>query len=341
MGAGIEHLSLEQKIRAIFDHKEVEKGKRILLKVIAEAARQRKFLAAKRLRDLLIELAPTALNEIIAAAEIIDTEKTAAIDSRYVETWASLARSLEWNEFLDLYYSLKHRKYQKDQVIVRQGERDRSLYFINSGRVELFFQQDNRDIPIKTMVPGQIIGGDSFFDASIWTINAKSLGADLSILHRDSIREWQDESPGLESKLIDFCDKFKIRPDSITKTGRDRRMHERIRVDGRIVVVVFDQQGKATNISTIGELFDISVGGASFFLRIAKKETARLLLTRKVGLRLMKSTRSEFDITGSIVAVRSQPAVGNEYAVSVKFDRIVSSAERNTLLSKIRGADRK
>ncbi len=335
MGAGVEHLSLEQKIRRIFTQRDEEKGKRILLEVITQAARQRHFSAAQRLRGLLIELAPMALNEIIRAAEIIDSEKTAAIDKKFLDIWKPLAGNLEWEEFLTLYYSLEHRKYQKDQMIVRQGEKDRSLYFINSGRIELFFQKNSKNILIKTVEPGQIIGGGSFFDASVWTVDAKSLGANISVLPWKRIREWQSEFPGLESKLCDFCNKFKIKPETIRKTGSDRREHERIRVSGRIAMVVLDRDGKPTNISTTGELFDISVGGVSFFLRIAQRDTARLLLKRKVGLRVFKSTLSGFDITGDIVAVRSQPVVGNEYAVSLKFNRMLTSKELTGLLSKI------
>ena len=228
----------------------------------------------------------------------------------------------------------------KGQILAQRGARLPSLFFINAGKVELSIQEKDRDVPIRVAGPGEIIGADTFFEASVWTIAARSLGAQVFALHHKALDALEKIFPGIDSRLCDYSSRFKIPKESIVKKGHDRRLHERFRIDGKIELVLFDREGNESEIKARAVLFDISAGGVSFFLRISKRETARLLLGRRVGLILHAHLSSKFSITGDIVAVRSQPVVGNEYAVSVQFSRMLALKELRDILAISRNSQR-
>jgi len=284
------------------------------------------------LRKWLIEVDSMALTDIIKVAEIIEDEKAAAIDKEYLDTWSGLSEILEPDDFATLYHILEHKSFAKGEIIAHQGSRQSALYFINSGRVELFYKEKEQEVLIKTLGPGDILGVATFFEVSVWTLSARSLGAELSLLRVEKLQDLKEDHPALESSLNDFCLKFRIPFAALKKLGRDRRSLERKRIQGRTAMSLLDKEGKNTGIGAKGELFDISVGGLAFFLRISQKKNARLLFGRKVRMALPLSEDRTFNITGSILAVRSQPVVGNEYSIHIRFDRELKPSELLELL---------
>ena len=158
-------------------------------------------------------------------------------------------------------------------------------------------------------------------------MTARSLGAELSRLRMDAMQQWQADYPALEGKLMDFCGRRRNPAEAFAKTGHDRREHDRYRRDCRVAMVLLDKDEQETGIGAKGDLFDISVGGAAFFLRISQKKNARLLFGRKVCLTISSETATELIVNGEIVAVRSQPVVGNEFTVHVRFMQLLSEDE--------------
>ena len=73
-----------------------------------------------------------------------------------------------------------------------------------------------------------------------------------------------------------------------------------------------------------GEISDISCGGLTFFIRISRKENARLLLGRKIKTILSGSNGEQIECVGQIVAVRFQHFVESDYSVHVKFNTVLS-----------------
>jgi hypothetical protein len=73
---------------------------------------------------------------------------------------------------------------------------------------------------------------------------------------------------------------------------------------------------------------DISAGGLSFLIKLAKQETARLLLGRRLKTTLDFSGESVQPVPGQngiVVGVRQRPF--NEYSIHLKFDGILSETE--------------
>jgi hypothetical protein len=153
----------------------------------------------------------------------------------------------------------------------------------------------------------------------------------------DKLKEWQEEYPGLESKLREFSLTFNRVEDFLEKNERDRRTQERHKISGRVSTTLIDNHGQSIGISTMVELLDISIGGVAYQARISKKENARLLLGRKVQVKIPGGEKpGEFALlAGDILAVRSTSPVENDYSVHVKFD---ATLDRRQLQEIIRAA---
>lgn len=328
-------LPQEQAVKSLLAQGNLEGAKQLLLQLVEKSARGKNFAQADNLREWLIEIAPNAFQEIIKAAEIIDREKVSVIDKGHVEIWSQLYECLSVEEFAALYHVQKHRQYDDGEVIVERGAAQAALFFINRGKVKLYFDKQGEEVLVKTMGPGEVFGADTFFNASLWTISVASIGnSDISSLKPAKMREWSEQYPGLESKLHDFCVKFETIDDSIRKGHKDRRDQERYRISGRVATTLIDERGQSLGINAMADLADLSLGGISYQVRISKKENARLLLGRKVQIRMPIGEKpGEFELlVGDILGVHSVYAVESDYAVHVRFDTPLDGSKLEDLL---------
>lgn len=326
----------EKRIREMLAKEDLDSAKGLLLELIAKIARMRRFAQAEQLREWLIEIDSLALTDIIRAAEIIEEEKHAAVDKGHLEIWSGLFDVLSTEEFSAFYHGLEHKQYRNEEIVMKRGAKQKMLFFINSGRIKLFYQEKDTEKLIKTLQKGEILGIGTFFNTSVWTVNAAALGqANVSILKFETLQKWRDDYPALESKLQDFCHQFESVSAGLKGPGRDRREYTRHKVSAlRLTVSLLDSKGSSTGVSAKGDLFDFSRGGASFFMRISKKDNARLLLGRNLRVRLpVEETHGvpvSFD--GEIVAVRAHHAMENEYSVHVVFNSPIDSGNMQQIL---------
>ena len=328
-------LQQEQAVRTLLARGELARARDQLLQLIEKTAKSRNFTQAEHLREWLIEVDPNAFSHIIQAAEIIDREKAAAIDKSHLEIWSSLYDVLTTEEFSTLYHSLKHKTCRSEEVLVTQGALQTALFFVNSGKVKLYFEGQGHEVLIKTMGSGEIFGAGAFFDASVWTVSVATVGiAEISILKFDKMEEWREDYPGLESKLQDFCRKFERIEEFLERNAKDRREHERHRLSGRVPTMLLDNHAKSVGVSSMVELFDISAGGLSYLARISQKEYARLLLGRKVQVKLQAGEKSGETavLMGDILAVKSTYAVENDYSVHIRFDKELAPTQLFAIL---------
>jgi CRP-like cAMP-binding protein len=333
-------LPQEQTVRALVAQGDKSAAIELLVPLIEKSARSGNFVQAESLRDWLIEIDPTAFSHIIRAAELIDREKAAAIDKGHLEIWSRLYECLTSEEFAALYHAQKHKKYLEGEVVVSQGAMQNSLFFINSGKVKLYFEGMGKEVLVKTLGRGEIFGAGAFFDASVWTISVASVGtSDISSLKLDKLQDWSEEFPGLESKLHDFCSKFEKIEDFIQNSSQDRRTQERFKISGRVGTILLDNRGQGIGVNAMVELSDVSLGGIAYQVRISKKENARLLLGRRVQVKLPAGEEPGgfAAITGDILAVRCTYAVESDYSVHVRFD---AALENRKLQEIIRAANR-
>jgi len=331
----ISGLAEEQAIRTLLNKGEEEKARKQLVDLIEHTAQTHNFVQAEKLKEWLIDINETSLADIIRAAEVISDNKLEVRDRTHVEIWNDLYEFLSTEEFSTVYDSLQHKKYVNEQIVVHQGALQTALYFINSGKVKLFFQDRGTRVLVKTMGKGEIVGAGSFFDASVWTISVASVGTtDMSILRLEKMQQWQNELPVLESKLRDFCVRFESIGDVIKNSSQDRRMFKRHKVAGKVTTLLLDNRGQNTGVSSDAELSDVSEGGVSYLLNLLEKENVRLILGRKVKVMLPggKKTGQKIGIVGDILAVRERMGQKNDYSVHVEFETAISSLQLREIL---------
>lgn len=293
----------------------------LIMEKIGRYARGHRFEEAERLREHLLEIDPMALLAGIRAAELIEEEKTASIGLDVQSIWKDLLRSLSREEFAALYHAAPERSYVDGEVVVRHGEFNASLFLVNGGQVQMVAESDGRQVLLWTYGPGEIVGAENFFDASVWTVDVVSRGAQVSVLRRGRLIALKESQPALYGKLQDYCARFPTTGALFQKNRRSRRVHERRRAQGRVVIDLLDNQGSDTGLTAKGELLDLSRGGVALTLRFSKKKSAAALLGKMIRIHLRpKSAVDPLQRTGTVMAVRCHDFVGNEYSLHVRFE---------------------
>jgi CRP-like cAMP-binding protein len=316
-------LPQEQSVRALLLQGDKAGAGNLLMQLIEKTARMHNFPQAENLRQWFIEINPTDLSDIIRISEIINREKEASIDKGHLEIWNRLYECLTSEEFATVYHAQQHKEYVDGEVVVSQGSMQSLLFFINRGKVKLYFLDKEKEVLVKTLGSGEIFGAGAFFNPSVWTISAASLGSsEISSLKLDKLRNWSKEFPSLETKLQEFCNNFENIEDFIKTSSQDRRTQERYKISGRVSTALLDNHGQSIGVNAEVELSDISIIGIAYRVRISKKDNARIMLGRKVQVQLpITETPGEISvISGDILAVTCSYAEENEYSVHVKFD---------------------
>jgi hypothetical protein len=302
-----------------------EAAVRLLFDIIVDHAKARDFAKAKTLWEKLSEVDPMALTEITKSGEIIEEEQRGAIDRNHMDVWSELYRTLTTEETNTLYYAMTEQAYGPDQIILKQGDRDTRLYFIDSGQLKVISSQGGMEILVDTLGPGSIVGVDTFFADTVCTTSLVTLsGVRMHVVDKNVLAAWHEECPSLEPKLHQHCLKFDTVDHLLKKKGLNRRSHKRVSISGKGIFQVLDIAGDPVGRAFRGKLSDISVGGLSFFLRISKK-ACRLLLGRSLNIKFalpQGASQETIDQNGTVVAVRSHPF--EDYSVHIKLDRMLS-----------------
>ncbi len=320
--------SEEQQIKELLGRDQKRQAITRIMQLITVNAKAKQFQKAEQLRDWLMQIDSMALTESIRAAEIIEEEKRASVSSEYLATWKALLETLSPEECSSLYHAMTPKNYSDGERVVRRGEFLPALFFVNSGHVQMLADSQGREVPLKVFGPGEIMGGDTFFDASVWTVNAVSKGAFLSLLTLQRLQSQKDNCPALYSKLQDFCMRYISPGDLFRKTNRTRRNSERKKMAGRVTVDMLDQHGNNTGLGGKGELLDISKKGVALSLRFSKKKNAAALLGQKIRVNIRAGvSAAPRPCIGKVMAVRCHDFIGNDYSLHIQFETELSITE--------------
>ena len=318
----------EQQLTALLQNNEKKAAMAFVLEEIKNLIKKNLYSEAEIWREKMMAIDPMAIQEIIKAAELIEEARAAAITEDYLQVWKQLSKILSRDEFTALYHAMEYHKFATGDTIVEQGKFYTNLYFINSGRVQVSTKSLGRSIPLKILEGGDIFGAEHFFEGSVWTVKAESLGAEISILSMTKLNLLKESYPALQGKLIEFCGNFQSLNSLFIKSSKNRRKFERKKLTGRVGVTLLDVVENDLGTSTKGDLVDISQGGVSFCLHFSRRKYALALLSKsiEVTIRPDKSLNS-LQKTGKIMAVRCHDYVGNEYSLHVEFDEELTPME--------------
>ncbi|MFO7963081.1 MAG: cyclic nucleotide-binding domain-containing protein [Desulfobacterales bacterium] len=318
------HEENERLVERYMQENNIEAAVNLLFDLIVSSAGSGNISKAKILREKLLEVAPLALTEITKAADIIEEEESKLLDPAHLSTWSKLYSTLTTEETHALFFAMEPAEYKEGETVYVQGEKNARLYFIDRGRLKRVYRKEEEDFLVNEFGPGDLSGKDSFF--SITNANAASLiavsGVKLRILHNKVLKEWGTIHPGLFSKLHDFCTRAGKTDDVFTKLNIDRKMQKRFEISVNGKFQLLKNTGEPLGDPFKGTLSDISSGGLCFFMRVSRRETARLLVDRKIKMEIQIPTKQgvlNIEKNGIIVGVHEYAF--QDYSIHVKFDQ--------------------
>jgi hypothetical protein len=289
--------------------------------LVAHYAQARDFAKAEAMRERLMDVDDMALTEIIKSAEMIEAEKSRALDTNHLQIFKALYDTLSEEETNAFYFACQPLTLEAGEVIYHQGDVNTRLFFIREGQLKLYFSHGGRDNLIALLERGEIAGQDTFFATSTCTTSlAAQSRAELQVLERDQVEGWKDTLPSLETKLAEFCRTRDIGKVVVAK-GLERRGSRRIRVEGPATAQILDAADRLLGKPFRGDMADLSNTGLSFYIKATDK-SARLLLGRrlKIDARLeFGGKRQRLERTGVVVAVT--PLFFGDFSIHLKFDQ--------------------
>lgn len=311
----------EQAILALAARGERDQARSQLLDLISSAARSGDFQTAERLRDRIYEIDQLALGDIIRSGELIEEEKKGPAKGADLDIWANLTDQLGTEEFQVIYKEFEEKTYKPEETIVAQGEKNDTLFFINQGSIKVSHLADRRELFITTLNRGQI-AGENFFTPSVWTVTLTSLTPSrVYVLTQEALANWQDQFPRLRAKLQEFYNQGNNIRSMLEKKGLERRRDQRFTLSRKIQVQPISHLDNPIGRGFRAETADISLGGLSFLIRIARQENARLLLGRRMQVVLPVGGKAKFHyLKGLVIAIQPHQAAENDFSVHFKFD---------------------
>jgi CRP-like cAMP-binding protein len=303
-----------------------------LAAAIEKAALAGNFNEAEALRERLIKNDPVNLKLIISTGEIIEAQKTKLLDKDHLAVWDELYGELTEEETNGLFYSMDTALLDSNKLLQVQGKLSNRLFFIDNGKVVLFYRKDGKNIIAAQLGRGDIVGESSFFEISLCPLSAATQAeTKLYSLTRSAAEAWHEPHPGLYEKVAEFCRAQGKSREAIAANELDRRSTRRYPISGVAGAVVLQEDGSPGTNRFKGGLSDISQSGLCFDIKCSRQETARALLAAEVELSLEFDERPQtpLQLRGQITKVSFH--LHNDYSVHVKFVEPIAEATFKTL----------
>lgn len=310
----------EQELQALLGENQIEEASSKLLGRCVEAAREKDFIIAERMRDRILEVHPQAYSKVLEAEEVIIEEKKTSVPRSFIELWEGLRGVMDDLEIEALYGAFKKARYRAEEIVVREGEMDDRMYFIKSGRVAMSCKSGDREVFLKRMQAGEFFGAEQFFTVSVWTVTvATQTDVELYVLPRESFMNLLDTFPAVQQKLEAYCSTARRVHELIDMAGEERRNSPRYNVHTKQKIMLLDSYGTMETRSLTSELNDISEGGFCFTIKIANKENARLLLGRQIRTEFRLEGAQPIVWEGVVVGVQQYQRKSKEFRVHVRM----------------------
>ena len=292
---------------------------------IKELARNGSFGEAELLREQLLESSPMAIDSIVSSAAVIEAEKTRHLDPDHLSAWSGLYEELSGEEANALFYRLKRTKVAAGKLLFAQGQPNNRLFFLESGRVTLFYRKGQKNYPVITLAAGDILGEDSFFGISLCPFSAATQSeVSVRYLNRRTADDWRENQAGLYEKIANFCQQHGVSEKTAEQKSSGRRDYRRYPLRGSVTAYLLDQQRQRTTTYFKGELTDISRSGVCFTIHCSRQQTARALLSRDTDIALAFYDQDDktVDLSGTIVKLSYH--LHSDYSVHLKFSEILT-----------------
>lgn len=306
-----------------------DKAAELLCQMALASAREGDISKSEEFRDRLYEVNDMALAYIIKVNEAIDAQKSKLLTPDYRRRWAPLFEKLSAEESRAFFFALKRLDMESESVVLKQNHTNDKLFLVNQGRLKIVYVDEDKDLLINTLGPGDIFGQDTFFSVNVNTVGVKALSpTQLSYIDRVTLERLKSCGNFSESKLIDACNLGLSLGDRLRQKGLDRRSHKRFNLNTKISFQLLSSSRKDGMCRPItAELWDISKNGMSFYFGSKKREAVRNLIGYTLGVRFtvdIGGRPKTVAVTGVVHGVQNHPL--DEYSVHLKLKRNFSDA---------------
>jgi HEAT repeat protein/CRP-like cAMP-binding protein len=263
----------------------------------------------------------------------LDDEQKSTVREEDLEAWVELTDRLGTLEFTTLCDAFTERRYQSEETIVSQGDKNDSLFFINQGSVKVSHMVGAKDLFITSLSRGQL-AGENFFTPSLWTVTLTSLTPSrLYVLPQATLATWQKQFPALRATLHEYYRAYNNIGSMLKKKGLDRRKDERFMLSRKIRVQPISNLDTPIGQEFLAETTDISLGGLAFLLRIARQENVRLLLGRRMQIVLPVGGKiGHLLFRGLVIGIQPYQQRSGAFSVHLRFDHCVDRQELQAIL---------
>ena len=115
---------------------------KLIFDAIVAAARRKDFTRAEALRNRLFDVDAMALTEIVRSGEIIESEKSSALDQDHLDLWPELYETLTDEEANALFFAMTEQVFEPDDTILEQGRHTTGSVSSTKGSSKLFLDKE-------------------------------------------------------------------------------------------------------------------------------------------------------------------------------------------------------
>lgn len=299
-----------------------------LYDAVVSTAKSKDFLRAEALLEQIYDIDAMALTEIVKSGEIIEQEKSKAINSSHKQIWSSLYDTLSREEANAFYFAMEEKQVDTDETIIKQGQLPGGLLFINKGQAKIVWKDAGTEVVLSKLGPGQVAGHDTFFDISVATTSLIALTPlHYSLLKREKTMGWDRTAPSLLYRLKAYFQQVEMPCDWVQKKGIERRKHQRFRLEGEARLQLLNSAGIAIGKPLKSHFSNISKGGVSVEVLLPNQKAAVTLLGRSVRMAFSMGEDKRpvrHEMIGTINSVSD--LWQNEFAVHVRFDILLPAS---------------
>jgi len=238
--------------------------------------------------------------------------------------WAKLYEDMTTEEFTAFHAALQLRTYQPGEMIVARDDLEASLFFLDSGTVNLIRNHEGEEVYLHPISAGELIGSDIFLTGDAWNLSlyAKET-VRARVFNLEDLMKMQVDLPHLAEKIFLYCSRHDVLPSLLRVFDEpETAVQESVAIERGANF----KKGKEDKLQQ-GFLLKKAKGGLCFSLPVKANEKIGKLLENQLRLSIRFSTGGVESvialITGSIRSVL-KPA---EAVVFVKFIRPLSDTQ--------------
>jgi CRP-like cAMP-binding protein len=253
--------------------------------------------------------------EIINEAEKNLTDPDSAI---HFTIWSKLYEEMTTEEFTAFHAILQLKVYQPSELIVAHGDLEASLFFFDSGTVNLVRNQTGEEVHLSTIGTGDLIGSEIFLTGNAWNLSLYA-GEHVRarVFNLEELLKMQVDFPHLAEKIFFFCSGYDVLPTLLRVLDEsDTRGSEIVRLER-------DAKAKSPTDKRLeqGVVLKKLRGGLCFTCPFNTSEKIGTLLENPLRISVRLSTGSLVSVSATIIGTVRYLATHGDLNIFVRFSQ--------------------